>query len=710
MPDSTLLPETRHCEVTSVLFQNAGGFVVARVRGAGPDRAPYVVAGVCEHAQSGQRWEVTGAVKTHPRYGAQFAASSIVAEIPTEQAALEKYLGSGVMSGVGPATARAVVGHFGNETFAVLEQSPDRVREIPGIGEKKAQRLIQGWEQARGTHRVMVFLREIGLGTALAGRVYRALGGKDDLVTRLRANPYLLATVRGIGFPTADRCALTTGIDSLAPMRLRAGLLHVLETRTLAGHTLTPETLWITEGVKALTVPADHLVGAAESLPETEIARTSIADVAYVALPRLARAERDIARLLRIFVSRQPTTAHSAALARVPGAKLGTSQRAALNRIAESALCVVTGGPGVGKTTLLKTIVAAWRHAGLRLTLCAPTGRAARRLTQATGEEAATIHRTLGITRDGRYEFHSRHPLETDAVIVDEASMIDTVLAAALLSAVPRHAAVVLVGDADQLPSVGPGAVLADIISSHTVPVARLTEIFRQAAGSGITLAAHDILQGRTPTENADLVFVPMLEDKTEMITALAEECIRAGFDAKEIQILAPMRRGPVGTEVLNGALRELWNPPREGQHEIKTAMGVWRAGDKVMQTRNNYTHDIYNGDIGYITAMGREDETDTITVQWEDRVTILGRDDLDDLVLAYAITTHKSQGGEYPVVITPVTTGHYPLLSTPVLYTAITRARERAILVGTKRAINIAVRQNNNRRVTGLIAALQEA
>ena len=709
MPDASA-SETRCCEVARVLYQNAGGFVVAQV--TDDRRRRYVVTGVCDNARAGQRWEVTGRVEQHAKYGPQFQAEAIIEHLPTERAALERYLASGSLPGVGPATAAALVARFGEDVIAVLDDHPERLRELPGIGEKKAARIQGGWERARATYRIMLFLRGLGLGTALAHRVHKALGGGsgEAIIARLQANPYLLATVRGIGFPTADRCALASGLAPDATQRLQAGLVYALQDRARTGHTVTPQSQWLALAGRLLDVLDAQLLPVASALTARDVTWRPLASEDGVSLPALARAEEALAQDLGTRAGHPAERRLQAALAAVVRTALSPSQQAAITAIATHALCVVTGGPGVGKTTLLKTVVHAGIGAGLRITLCAPTGRAARRMSQATGYEAATIHRTLGVGYDGRFARDAQTPLETDLVVIDEASMIDIGLAAALFAAIPPDASVLIVGDADQLPSVGPGQVLADIIASGRVPVVRLTEIFRQATGSGITAAAHAILAGRAPEPNADVIFVPMPEDDTAVITGLVQDCVRAGFGPAEIQVLSPMKRGPVGTLALNTALRDAGNPARPGKAEMRTVSGLWREGDRVMQTRNNYQHDISNGDIGTIARIETVEDEEAVTVVWDDRETRLAREDLDDLVLAYAITTHKAQGAEYPVVIAPVTTGHYPLLSAPVLYTAITRARERVVLVGTKRALQIAVRQNHHRRATGLTAALQEA
>ena len=709
---NTVSVETRHCEVARVLYRNAGGFVVAQV--TDEHRRRYVVTGVCEGARAGAQWEVTGRVGQHAKYGSQFQADAIIEQIPSGRAALEKYLASGSLPGVGPATAAALVARFGEDVTAVLDRDPGRLRELPGIGEKKAARIQAGWEKARATFRIMRFLHEIGLGPALAHRVHKTLGGGsgEAIIARLQANPYLLATVRGIGFPTADRCALASGVAPNAPSRLEAGLRHGLAERARAGHTATARIDWMVATGKLLNVDSGCLAPVAAEVIAAgrDVVLRRVDGSEMVSTPGLARAETVLAACLVARAQRAPDPRQTRALSSVPRARLSPSQNNALDVIARHALCIVTGGPGVGKTTLLQSVVTAGEQAGLTVALCAPTGRAARRMAQATGHQAATIHRTLGVGYDGRFAHTADNPISADLVVIDEASMIDTVLAAALFAALPAHAGVLLVGDADQLPSVGPGQVLADCVASGRIPVARLTEVFRQAAGSGITAAAHAILAGRVPETNADVLFVPMPEDDTALVTTLVRDCVQAGFAPSDIQVLSPMKRGPVGTHALNAALRDEWNPASPGKAEIRTLSGLWRVGDRVMQTRNNYQHDISNGDIGTIARIETVEDEEAVTIAWDDRETTLERDDLDDLVPAYAITTHKSQGAEYPVVIAPVTTSHYPLLSAPVLYTALTRARERVILVGTKRALSIAIRQNRHKRQTGLIAALQEA
>jgi len=716
--------------IERVTFHNPeNGFVVLRVQVKGK-RTLATVVGQVARALAGEYLEATGKWEEDSEHGAQFKADSLRTAAPSTPEGIEKYLGSGLIKGIGPSFAHRIVEVFGARTLAVIDESPVFLKEVKGIGPRRISQIRESWRQQKVLRDLLVFLQSHGIGTARAVRIYKTYG--DKAIEVVRANPYRLASdIWGVGFQTADNLAQSLGVGLQSPLRAGAALRHVLFELSGEGHSAFPESA-VLERTAALTeIGHDILTGAVASLIEQKelIRETNLVEEPWLYLRHLFFAEVGVVEALRELGRGPhplPKIDVEAALTWVEkkmALTLAASQRAALCQAVTQKVLVLTGGPGVGKTTLVRGILEIFLAKKLRCILCAPTGRAAKRLAEATGQQAKTVHRLLEFDHSGPKKNRDQ-PLDCDLMIVDEMSMVDLPLLYHLLKALPARTSLVMVGDADQLPSVGPGMVLADIISSRAVPVVRLTEIFRQAQESGIVQAAYRVKEGEAPlaaahgpdappTTLGDFYFIDVEAPAVilERIVTLIQERIPARFGLnplQDIQVLTPMNRSELGVRNLNAHLQEVLNPSQEEAPEVARFGVTFRIGDKVLQTVNNYDKEVFNGDVGRIHKIDLENQE--LTVHFDGQPAVYDFEELDELSLAYALTIHKAQGSEYPAVIIPLHTQHYLMLQRNLLYTAITRGKKLVVLVGSRKALSMAVqRQDTNRRCTGLALRLQK-
>jgi exodeoxyribonuclease V alpha subunit len=652
-------------------------FVVARLDL--PSGEEVTVVGNLQGAKAGETVRLEGEWGTHERFGPQFKVRDATVVPPATAEGVERYLASGAVPGIGAELARRIVARLGENTLELIERDPARLAQVEGIGPKRRMRIVEALRTQRGVREALVFLGGLGLGPGLSARIVRAYGA--DASSIVRADPFRLAReVAGFGFATADRLAGRLGIAADAPERLEAGVLHVLEEAGEDGNVFLPRDLLLERSRRLLDADA------APALEALSLAGDIVIEDGAAFSRTLHQAEVDLGAQVRRLV--QTARAHAAPLR--SSLHLSEEQQRAVHLALGGGVTCVTGGPGTGKTTLVSSLVASARAGNRTVLLAAPTGRAAKRLAEATGADARTVHRLLEF--DGaRFGRGPGRPLETDLLVIDESSMLDVQLARRLLGAVPDGAGVIFVGDADQLPSVGPGAVLADLIESRVLPVVRLGHIFRQAARSGIVRNAHRILRGEMPLpgDEGDFFVIHVRDAATvrDRVVRVCRERIPKAFGldpTRDVLVIAPMHRGEAGVTRLNAALREALNPPR-GDEALP-----FRAGDKVMQVRNDYERDVYNGDIGRVCAVGAGEGG--ITVDFDGTVVSYDAQAQGDLELAYAVSVHKAQGGEQPAVVLALATEHYPLLQRNLLYTAVTRARRLAVLVGHPKAIERAV------------------
>ena len=683
------------------------------------DDVTYTVTGHGTKPLVGDRLEVKGHWVQHKRYGRQFAADGWSRIIPESVDGIERFLGSGAVKGMGPALAHRVVAAFGKDTMAVLEKDPQRLLEVEGIGPKKLAVITESFYEEKQVNDIAYDLEQHGVAGRYASRLLQKYG--DDVHYVLTEEPYrMIAEIEGIGFKTADQIALAYGMDRQDPQRLSAGLTYVLRTMTQNGHVCIPDTELVRRA--AFILQADAL-GLHDILREAiEVGQLCTADfegTLYVYTPEAYEEEEYIAGRIGEMGNMKPLpmkTHVQLFLDRWQDARhfeLADKQREAVEKSLQSGMTVITGGPGTGKTTVVQTIIRLAEQEGLRILLCAPTGRASKRLAETTQRKAKTIHRLL--VPDGHvgamqvFEYNETKMLPADLVIVDEVSMLDMEMMYHLLSALKPQCRCILVGDADQLPSVGAGAVLHDIIASGQVPVVRLDTIFRQKEGGRIVTNAHLINSGRLPVVNEDAEFrfveIENEADGAEKISALYNSELLETGDKFAVQVLSPMYKNPCGVDNLNQLIQERFNPPAEGKAELKGKNVVFRVGDKVMQKHNDYEKGVFNGDMGEIFAI----QKDMVYVRYPEQDVKYEGQEVDEITLAYAITVHKSQGSEYHTVIMVLVNSHAIMLQRNLFYTAVTRAKRKVILVGTKRAVQTAVQnQRTSRRFTLLIPRLQ--
>jgi exodeoxyribonuclease V alpha subunit len=707
-----------------VYAQEDSGFAVLAVRE--PSGITAVAVGPLLGSGPGESLRLTGSWVDHPKYGRRFEVEAFAALAPTTVDGLERYLGSGMMPGIGATYAKRIVATFGLKTLEVLDSVSKRLTEVPGIGPKRATALAQAWHAQRELRGVMLFLQQYGISPNHANRIYRQFGARSRAV--LQDDPYsIVEHIAGVGFHTADLIAAKLGIAADSPQRAAAGVLHVLSVAASAGDSYLPTVSVIEQAVALLSVAPAAVAAALQVL--VAAARLSQPEPDKVYLPRLYRVETAAAQRLGELLVATPAVnvSAAAALPQHAGARvrLSDEQQAAFATLITAKVVVLTGGPGTGKTTLLQSLVDAFTSARAQVLQAAPTGRAAKRMEEASGHPAATVHRLLEVSpKNGSFGRDASNPLEVDVLVVDEASMLDIYLLAALLVATPLPARLIMVGDADQLPSVGPGNVLADLVAASSVPTVRLTEVFRQAERSRIVAAAHQVNTGRfrateyvakgpaSVADGLDADCFVLIRNEPEQIARtvlnLVTDRIPQRFDLRperDIQVLTPMNRGPLGSRTLNGAVRERIQP---GGDAVAVHGQEMSAGDRVIQTRNNYQLEVFNGDVGRIVAVNAEDLT--LAVDFAGRRVAYSHRDLEDLSLGYAITIHRSQGSEFPVVVLPLHTQHYVMLRRNLFYTAITRARQLLVIVGSELAIDMAARRGEERARYSRLQPLLEA
>jgi exodeoxyribonuclease V alpha subunit len=690
-----------------VFFNEENGFTVARLQVA-KRRDLVAIVGILPSPMPGETLRLKGEWVIDAKFGEQFRVQSCLSVLPATLTGIEKYLGSGLVKGIGPIMAKRIVAKFGLDTLDVIEDSTEKLQEVEGIGPIRVERITKAWQEQREIREVMVFLQGEGVSSTYAVKIYKAYG--DRAISAVKENPYRLALdISGIGFKTADKIAQNMGIDPTSPMRAEAGIIHVLSELVDEGHVYYPYEELKEKATELLELGKETLDTALGTLAEQHrVVIEEHPELKAVYLTPLHVAEVNVAIRLKTLLNSPKQLSQIDIekaiewVQRVNQIELAEMQKEALRKAITGKVTVITGGPGTGKTTLVNSLIKILGQKRQSIVLASPTGRAAKRLSEVTGHEAKTIHRLLEFSpSEGGFKRNEDNLLDADLVIIDEVSMVDILLMNHLLKAMPPAATLLLVGDADQLPSVGPGNVLKDIIASEQVETIKLTEIFRQAQESLIVVNAHRVNRGEflqlqpSPGQQSNLYFINR-EEPEKVMEVIKDLCKRRlphafQFDSLEdIQVMTPMHRGTVGVSNLNAELQNLLNPNGKA---VARGGRLFRVNDKVMQIKNNYEKDTFNGDIGRIVDIDLEEQK--LMVKLEDRVIDYDWSDLDELVLAYAISIHKSQGSEYPAVVIPLLTQHYIMLQRNLLYTAITRARRLVVLVGSKRAIAIAIKNN---------------